>query len=132
MIGLDSNVLVRYLAQDDPAQAAKATAIIEDRLSAAEPGYVSLVTMAETVWVLQRAYRLKRPQLAAAVEAMLQSEVLQIQNEQQVFTAMMAVKDGVASFADALIAALGTAAGCSHTVTFDREAARLKAFQLVE
>jgi predicted nucleic-acid-binding protein len=132
MIGLDSNVLVRYLAQDEPAQAAKAAAIIERRLSPSEPGYVSLVTMVETVWVLQRAYRLKGPQLTAAIEAMLQSEVLQIQNEQQVFTAMMAVKDGVASFADALIAALGTAAGCSYTVTFDREAARLPAFQLLE
>ena len=55
MIGLDTNVLVRYLAQDDPAQSARATEIIERRLSDENPGFVSVVAMAEMVWVLQRA-----------------------------------------------------------------------------
>jgi predicted nucleic-acid-binding protein len=132
MIGLDTNVLVRYLVQDDPVQAAKAADIIERRLSAGDPGYVSLFTMVETVWVLERSYRLKRPQLAAIIEKLLQTEVLHLQNEQSVFAAMAALKDGTGSFADALIAALGTEAGCTCTMTFDRDAARLKGFELVE
>jgi predicted nucleic-acid-binding protein len=75
--------------------------------------------MVETVWVLDRAYRLPVPAIAAAIERMLQTEVFVIENEQQVFTAMVAVKQGRGSFADALIAALGARAGCSRTLTFD-------------
>ncbi len=129
MIGLDTNVLVRYLAQDEPAQAAKAAEILERRLSVGNPGYVCLVTMVETIWVLERAYRAKRVQLAAVIESLLQSEVLVVQNEQAVFTAMIALKDGIGSFADALIAALATEAGCAVTLTFDRDAARLAGFE---
>lgn len=131
MIGLDTNILVRYLAQDDPKQTAKAAAIMEGRLSADEPGFVSLVTMAETIWVLERAYRVARPRLAEIIEALLQTEVLHFQSEQAVFAAMTVVKAGTGSFADALIAALGAEAGCTCTVTFDHDAARLKGFELL-
>jgi predicted nucleic-acid-binding protein len=62
VIGLDTNFVVRYLAQDDPVQSAKATQVFECRLTEEEPGFVSLVTIVETVWVLDKAYgvRLKR------------------------------------------------------------------------
>jgi predicted nucleic-acid-binding protein len=86
--------------------------------------------MVETVWVLDRAYRLSAQKIAAAVERMLQVDVLAIENEQEVFTAMVALKEGRGSFSDALIAALGTKAGCSHTLTFDQKAARLPGFKL--
>jgi predicted nucleic-acid-binding protein len=129
--GLDTNVLVRYLAQDDPLQSEKATAIIERRLTELEPGFVSLVTVVETVWVLSRAYGLSNIEIAAAVEGMLQSETLVIQNEQEVFTAAIALKTGRASFADALVGALGQWAGCESTLTFDRKAARLATCELI-
>jgi predicted nucleic-acid-binding protein len=128
MIGLDSNVILRYLAQDDPVQSPKATALIERRLSIAEPGFVSTVAMAETAWVLERAYSLPAGDIAAAIERLLQVEVLAIESEQEVFTAMIALKDGRGSFADALIGALGSKAGCARTVTFDRKALRLPSF----
>ena len=131
MIGLDTNVLVRYLAQDDPAQSQTATELIERRLSEAEPGFVSIVAMAEVAWVLERAYRLGGQEIAAAIEGILQSEVLTVENEQEIFTAMVALKEGRGSFADALIAALGVKAGCSHTVTFDQRARRLDGFELL-
>jgi predicted nucleic-acid-binding protein len=131
MIGLDTNVLVRYLAQDDPAQSRTATELIEYRLSEAEPGFVSIVGMAEVAWVLERAYRLADQEIAAAIEGILQSEVLVVENEQEVFTAMVALKEGRGSFADALIGALGVKAGCSWTVTFDRRAGRLDGFELL-
>jgi len=131
MIGLDTNILVRYLAQDDPVQSAKASDILERRLTLRNPGYVSVIAMVETVWVLDRAYGLPAQEIAAAVERMLQVEVLVIENEQEVFRAMVALKQGHGSFADALIAGLGARAGCTRTLTFDRKATRLAGFQLV-
>jgi len=130
MIGLDTNVLVRYLTQDDPIQSLKATEIIERRLTEGNPGFVSIVAMVETVWVLDRAYNLAAHEIAAAVEGMLQADVLVVEYEQEVFTAMIALKEGQGSFADAIIAALGAKAGCSCTLTFDHEALRLPGFEL--
>ena len=131
MIGLDTNVLVRYLAQDDPAQSLKATELIERRLTEDEPGFISVVAMAEVAWVLERAYGLADQEIAAAIEGVLQAEVLVVENEQEVFTAMIALKAGRGSFADALIGALDAKAGCSRTLTFDRRAQRLSGFELL-
>ena len=130
MIGLDTNIIVRYFAQDDPIQSRKATEIIERRLTEDHPGFISLVTMVETVWVLDRIYGLSDEEIASAVERMLQADSFFIQNEQEVFTAMVALRSGQGSFADALIGALGAWAGCAATLTFDRRAARLKGFEL--
>jgi predicted nucleic-acid-binding protein len=125
MIGLDANILVRYLAQADAVQSHKATQIIERSLTEEEPGFISLVTMVETVWVLDRIYGLPAQKTAAAIERVLQADTLVIQNEQEVFTAMMMLRVGRESFSDALIGALGALAGCASTLTFDRKAARL-------
>jgi predicted nucleic-acid-binding protein len=130
VIGLDSNILIRYLTQDDPTQSAKATEIIERRLTEENAGFVSIVAMAEIVWVLDRAYGLTARQIARTIERMLQADVLVVENEQEVFTAMIALKQGRGSFADALIAEIGTRAGCGHTLTFDRKALRLSGFRL--
>lgn len=130
MIGLDTNILVRYLAQDDPAQSRKATEVIERRLTEESPGFISVVAMVETVWVLDRAYGLTAHEVAATVERLLQADVLVLENEQEVFTAMIALKEGQGAFADALIGALGASAGCSRTLTFDRKALRLSGFEL--
>ena len=129
MIGLDTNILIRYLTQDDPIQSVKANEIMERRLTRTNPGFVSVVTMVETVWVLDRAYGLTTREIAAAVERLLQVEVLVIENEQEVFAAMLALKQRKGMFADALIAGLGKRAGCTRTLTFDRKAARLPGFE---
>ena len=131
MIGLDTNILVRYFVQDDPAQSRIATEIMEGRLSEANPGFISIVTMVETVWVLERTYRLTDGEIADAVERTLEADVLIVENEQEVFTALTALKEGHGSFADALIGALGAKAGCFRTLTFDRKAAQLPGFELV-
>jgi len=130
MIGLDTNVLVRYIVQDDPVQSRRATEILEHRLDDDNPGFISIVAMAETVWVLERAYRLPAEDVVAAVERMLQADVLVVENEQEVFAAMTALEEGLGSFADALLGALGAKAGCSATLTFDRRALRLPDFEL--
>ena len=129
MIGLDTNILVRYLAQDDPIQSPRATDAIEFRLTGENPGFISIVAMVETVWVLDRANGLADDEIAAASELILQADTLVVESEQEVFTAMIALKEGSGSFADALIGALGVKAGCSCTLTFDKTALRLPGFQ---
>jgi predicted nucleic-acid-binding protein len=129
MIGLDTNILVRYVMQDDPIQSATATAWIEERLSPENPGFISVVAIAETVWVLGRTYDVADPDIAAAIERLLQADLLVIENEQQVFAATIVLKENRGSFADALIAAVGVKAGCSSTLTFDRRALRLPGFK---
>jgi predicted nucleic-acid-binding protein len=83
MIGLDTNILVRYLTQDDPLQSTKATEILERRLTEETPGFVSIVAMVEIVWVLDRAYGLPAHKVAAAVERMLQTDVLVIETSKK-------------------------------------------------
>jgi predicted nucleic-acid-binding protein len=131
MIGLDTNILIRYLTQDDRVQSAKATEILERRLTPHNPGFVSIVAMVEIVWVLDRSYGLTSQEIAATVERLLQVEVLTIEHEQEVFTAMVALKQKRGSFADALIAQLGARAGCTRTLTFDQKAGRLPGFEIV-
>jgi predicted nucleic-acid-binding protein len=128
MIGLDTSVLIRFLTQDDPEQSIAANEVFQTRLTEAEPGFVSVVAMAEASWVLERSYQLPQRHVAAAIERILQTENLIVENEQAVFAAMIALKDGLGSFADALIAALGAEAGCRYTLTFDRKALRLPGF----
>ncbi len=129
MIGLDTNILVRHLVQDDHLQSPKATALIEERLTEGNPGFISTVVMVETAWVLERSYALADHEIAAAIERILQIENLVVENQSEVFTAMTALKEGRGSFADALIGAIGAAAGCSRTLTFDRKALRLPGFE---
>ncbi len=130
MIGLDTNVLVRYFTQDDPMQSPRAVELIERRLSEDNPGFISIVAMVETVWVLERAYGLTSLELAAIIERLLQAPVLVIEDEVEVFIALTALQEGRGSFADALVGALGHKAGCSVTFTFDQKAARLPHFAL--
>jgi len=129
MIGLDTNLLVRYFTQDDPAQSGIAAEVIEDRLTPSEPGFISIVAMAEVVWVLDRAYGLSQDAVADVIERMLAAETLVIENEHEVYTAMRALREGRGRFSDALIGALNTRAGCSRTISFDRRALRLPGFE---
>jgi predicted nucleic-acid-binding protein len=131
VIGLDTNVLIRYLTQDDPAQSAKANQLIEKRLTHSDPGFISIVVMVEAAWVLDRAYGFSRQEIASAIERILQSDVFVVQYEQDIFTAMVLLRAGHGSFADALIGELGATAGCSHTCTFDRRTIQLPTFRLL-
>ena len=130
MIGLDTNVLVRYLTQDDPTQSPRATELIERRFTEGNPGFLSIVAMAETVLVLERAYGLSKVRMAEVIERLLQTAVLVVEYEAEVFAAMTVLQEGNGSFADALIGELGDRAGCSVTFTFDQKASRLRNFAL--
>ena len=132
MLGLDTNVLLRYLAQDDPAQARQATEIIERRLTRQNPGFVSLVSILEIVWVLGSLYKRTRGEIADHIEMILAADTLEVQNEQEVYQAAVALRNGAGSFEDALIGSLGIWRGCTATLTFDQNAAkRLNGFRLI-
>lgn len=131
MIGLDTNVVLRYLLQDDPKQTRQANRIFEQQLSEQSPGYINLATVLEIVWVLRSLLRQSPAQIAAHLENLLAADSLEVQNEQQVFEAAFALKRRTGEFEDALIGALNAWAGCTHTLTFDRKAARLSYFSVV-
>lgn len=128
MIGLDTNILVRYLTQDDRRLSPKANALIEQQLTRENPGFVSVVVMAETVWVLRGCYSLSETELGDAIERLLSSEALVVEYEEHVFGAMRLMLTRGAEFADALVGLLAARAGCTHTLTFDRRASRLPGF----
>ena len=123
MTGLDSNVLIRYLAQDDAAQSARATRLIERELSARAPGFVSLLVLVETCWVLKRVYGVTPDEIATTVRDLLDTRQLVLERRATVARAL--ARTGADNFADALIADAAVEAGCSRIVTFDRKAARL-------
>lgn len=131
MTGLDTNVLLRYLLQDDPKQARQANQIIDRQLSEPNPGFVNLATVLEIVWVLRSLLKRSPSQIPAHIEHLLAADSLEVQNEQQVFEAAFALKRGTGEFEDALIGALNVWAGCSRTLTFDRKTARLPHFQVM-
>ncbi len=130
MIGLDTNVVVRYLVQDDPDQSDQASALI-DELTESAPGYLSLVTVVEVHWVLRRAYRVRAGQCGDLLKGLLDARELRVDHESIARAALAASGDGL-DFADAVIAELGRVAGCDHTVTFDRRAARHGAMRVLE
>jgi predicted nucleic-acid-binding protein len=132
MIGLDTNVLLRYIVQDDPVQTPRASEILEEQLTEQEPGFVSLVTILEIVWVLRSLYKQSWPDIANEIEMLLAADTLEVQNEQEVYQAVVALRKWPGAFQDALIGALGTWRGCSITLTFDEKASqRLNGFRLI-
>ena len=130
MIGLDTNVLVRYVMQDDPRQAVRATRLIES-LTPEEPGFVPVVVLVELVWVLQGAYALQRAQVSNVLDTLLRSKELLLDRAELVAQALRRYADGNADLADALIERIAAAAGCSVTLTFDAGAVRSAAMQAV-
>ena len=124
MIGLDTNILVRYLTQDDPAQASVATDLLESRISTQQPGYVSQVVLTELVWVLDRGYRYAKADIIRAVGGLLSVRELTIEKADEAWAALQQFETGQADFADYLIGLSGQMAGCTTTFTFDRRAAR--------
>ncbi len=124
MIGIDTNVLIRFLLKDDAKQSARALRFMRDEISAAAPGYVSLVTLLETVWVLDSLYGFTPSQQLDVVNDLLSVDSLEIADRSAVTQAAVAARAQRADFQGCLVAALGAQAGCNHTVTFDARAAK--------
>ncbi|MGF1613173.1 MAG: PIN domain-containing protein [Gammaproteobacteria bacterium] len=124
MIGLDTNVLVRYLTQDDPAQSALATRIIEQELTEDAPGFIGLVVLVESSWVLQRLYRASAEEIRETVNDLLGCRSVVVENRDVVARALAVSAKNSCGLADAIIAASALSAGCIKIVSFDRKAVR--------
>ncbi|KVN06846.1 PIN domain-containing protein [Burkholderia diffusa] len=132
MIGLDTNVLVRYFAQDDAVQSRKATALMES-LSAERPGYVSQIALIEVVCVLGRCYGVEREQVKDIIDSMIGTKELAVEGADTVRKALRVyAASSKADFADCLIARSGHAADCEYTATFDVGAAKVAGMQLIK
>jgi predicted nucleic-acid-binding protein len=130
MIGLDTNILVRYLTHDDPTQTAAAMRVMNS-LSSDSPGFLSLIVIAELVWVLAISYRFRKGEIEPVLETLLRSKELIIERAEIVSQAMRAFSTGGADFADCLIERCAHAAECQYTVTFDQKAATVKGMRLL-
>ena len=129
MIGLDTNVLVRLLAQDHPEQTRKAHKLIREECTESAPAFVNLIVLAETVWVLERSFDYRIPEICHALERLLQVREIEVQAPDEVWAALSAYREQGAGFSDALIDAVNRLEGCKSTVSFDKQAvARLDGF----
>ena len=122
-IGIDTNILLRMVLNDDPEQRAKALAFGE-MLTEEKPGYVSLMVLLEFVWSLSSRYRQPKAQVLATLRSITKTETLVIESFDAVVRALDRSSSPLVDFADALIAEHNLAQGCKHTVTFDPNAAR--------
>jgi predicted nucleic-acid-binding protein len=131
MIGLDTNIFVRYFVKDDPEQTRLAVKFIY-ALSPSEPGWVGQATILELVWAVTRIYRVDRAGVIRILETLLASRDIVVESDDTMRAALRNYRKGNADFADCLIAASARIAGCSRTVTFDRIAARDAGMQLLD
>ncbi len=127
MTGLDTNVLVRYLTQDDPAQARRANAVVAEAVAKGEHCFLSGVVLCELVWVLRGAYGLEKHAVVTVLDRMLSTVQFEIEEKDLVRRALDDYRTGRGDFADYMIGQLNRDAGCAETVTFDR---RLKGGRL--
>ena len=132
MIGLDTNVLVRYVVQDDPEQAAAATRLIENRCTPEEPAFVSSLVLAELAWVLRGPYSYSRGLVAGVLRQILRTVEFTVEEPAVAWAALTEFEAGGADFADCWIGHCNHARGCRSTYTFDIKAARGPHFTLVE
>ena len=130
MICLDTNVVVRYIAQDDVAQSAKATQLIES-LSAETPGFITLVNIVELVWVMQGCYKATKEECAAVLQTLLHTREILLENAEIVVMATHKYLASNADFADCLIERSASYAKCTSTMTFDNNAAKTAGMVLI-
>lgn len=129
MIGLDTNVLVRFLTQDDPKQSHKANGLFEEAEIRGVDLWVSLVTLCELVWVLESCYKVSRAELTELLTKLFQVKQIRLENSTAAEAALAQYKSSMrADFSDCLIGLHNISRRCTHTVTFDKQAARLKGF----
>jgi predicted nucleic-acid-binding protein len=128
MLGVDTNVLVRYLVGDGRSHYERARRLIHREENIGEPVLVSLLVLLEMEWVLRSRYELTKPDILAALSSLLQTAEVVFEDEPSVEHAIYMWKDSHAEFASCLINARNRRSGCRATATFDRKAPKLGGF----
>ena len=130
MIGIDTNVLVRFIVRDDPDQALAASRLINEVLSPEEKGFISSVVICELVWVLRKVLKVPKEKILSVVHMLLESSVFELEHRQCAAYAVRDYESGVADFSDYYLAEIGYETGCL-TATFDERALRHPHFMSV-
>lgn len=128
MIGLDTNVLVRYIAQDDIKQSALATKLINS-LTKESPGFITVVSIVELVWVMQSCYKSTKMEVVKILETLITTQELMIENTETVIRATRVFSGSKGDFSDCLIERSANKAGCEYSVTFDLDAIKHTGFR---
>ena len=128
MIGLDTNIVVRLIVEDDLVQSQRAAQFIESNCTSESPGFINRVTLCEVVWVLKTGYGFDRQKIAAVIKRITDALNFVVEDREHVRRALERFERAAIDFADAVVAEVNRAHGCSATATFDRKAARLSGF----
>jgi len=128
MLGIDTNILIRYLTRDDPSQYEKARRLIDREVTRGEPVLISLLVLLETEWVLRSRYNLAKAEISTTFSALLEAADVVLEDEPTIEAALYSWKDSAADFADCLIESHNRRLGCRATATFDRRASKLAGF----
>ena len=131
MIGLDTNILVRLITDDDPERAAAAQRLIETECGPERPGFINMVVLCELAWTLDRRYSFGRGAIADTIEALIRVPSLRVQRDDLIWKAAKTYRDARCDFADVVISLVNEESGCAVTATFDRKAAGLDTFRLL-
>ena len=131
MIGIDTNLLVRYFVQDDAGQVRQVDELIDFALRTGERLRISDIVLSELVWVLKTIYRIRKEEIVSALERMIANKTFAFEDPSVVNAAYADYRDGQADFPDYLIGRRNTASGCEHTVTFDKDLMGHPAFVVI-
>ncbi|MBT9100476.1 PIN domain-containing protein [Methylovulum psychrotolerans] len=131
MIALDTNIWIRYIAQDDEEQAQLATDLIENQCSAGNPAFINEITLCEIVWVLKRAYRYDKKIILTVLKQLLNGNEVFISSYPEAWAAYYDYETGNADFSDYFIAQLNKKYGCPITFSFDKKACQHSNFKLL-
>lgn len=132
MTGLDTNVLVRYIVQDDPRQSKLATAFVENNCTQESPGFVNTIVLCELTWVLSSGYGYDRTTISTVLRGMLSTPELLMEEDEAVWQALKNYEQSTAGFADLLLGTINHRNGASPTATFDKKAAKDPLFKLLK
>jgi len=130
MTGLDTNVIVRYIVQDDPAQFAISMKLFGS-FTPESPGFISAVSVLELVWVLQSCYKARRDEVERVLETLLRTRALIVERAELIWQSLRVYAKSNADFEDCLIERTCHAIGCDQTMTFDRDAAKSAGMKLL-
>ncbi|MFK0571997.1 PIN domain-containing protein [Endozoicomonas sp.] len=119
---MDTNILIRYIVQDDSKQSVLASQLIETRLTAEQPGFISLIVLIETVWVLGSCYQQTKSELLSILHQLITTRQLLVERSDLAFQAIQRYENGNGDFSDAVICLINAEKGCDETVTFDKKA----------
>jgi predicted nucleic-acid-binding protein len=127
--GLDANVLVRYIVQDDPEQSKLATQFIERECTLESPAFINGIVICKLVWVLETAYEYARQDISRVIEQILRTREFYIHDPELLWQSLWGYQHKGADFADHFIASINAHNGCKFTVTFDKKAAKAEHFR---